>query len=137
MAALRAAARVPTPPRDGSRFSRSTSCGEDECAGGRDFLRAVELLHDRPTLAVGVHLGSDSYRYPDSSGINLRVQKAFEVGPGKIAVIVECFNCNNNANMTITNTTWGDGPTPLKGFDVANQPTSYVRTFQLALRYDF
>ncbi len=91
---------------------------------------------DRPTIN-GVHLARDSYRYPDSSGINLRVQKAFDVGPGKIGVIVECFNCSNNANKTITNTTWGDGQTPLATFDKANQPTSFVRTFQLALRYDF
>ena len=91
---------------------------------------------DRPTIN-GVHLGRDSYRYPDSSGINLRVQKAIDLGPGKIGVIVECFNCSNNGNKTITNTTWGDGQTPIKGFDVANQPTSFVRTFQLALRYDF
>ena len=91
---------------------------------------------DRPTIN-GVHLGRDSFRYPDSSGLNLRVQKGFSFGPGRLAAIVECFNCTNNANKTITMTTWGDGQNPLKGFDVANQPTSFVRTFQLALRYDF
>jgi hypothetical protein len=58
-------------------------------------------------------------------------------------LIVECFNCSNNANKTITNTTWGDGQTPDPGsatraaFGRPNQPTSYVRTFQLAVRYDF
>jgi hypothetical protein len=91
---------------------------------------------DRPTIN-GVHLARDSYRYPDSSGINLRVQKAFDLGPGKIGVIVECFNCSNNGNWTITNTTWGNSQTPSATFDKVNQPTSYVRTFQLALRYDF
>ncbi len=91
---------------------------------------------DRPTIN-GVHLARDSYRYPDSSGINLRLQKAFDLGPGKVAAIVECFNCTNNANWTVSSTTWGDGQTPLANFDKANIPTSYVRTFQLALRYDF
>ncbi len=97
---------------------------------------------DRPTIA-GVHFKRNSFRYPDSSGINLRVQKAIDVGPGKIAVIVECFNCSNNANRAITNTTWGDAQTADPGsatrapFGVANQPTSFVRAFQLALRYDF
>ena len=65
------------------------------------------------------------------------MQKGFSFGPGRLAAIVECFNCSNNANKTITMTTWGNGQTPLKGFDVANQPTSFVRTFQVALRYDF
>jgi hypothetical protein len=84
-----------------------------------------------------VHLARDSYRYPDSSGINLRLQKSFEVGPGKIGVIVECFNCSNNANWSVTSTTWGNAQTPLSNFNEATIPTSYVRTFQLALRYDF
>ena len=91
---------------------------------------------DRPTIN-GVHIGRDSYRYPDSSGINLRVQKAFDIGPGKIGLIVECFNCTNNANKTITNTTWGNAQAPAATFGKSNQPTSFVRTFQLALRYDF
>jgi len=91
---------------------------------------------DRPTVN-GAHLGRDSYHYPDSSAINLRLQKSFDIGPGKIGVIVECFNCSNNANWTVSSTTWGDGQTPLPNFDKANIPTSYVRTFQLALRYDF
>ncbi len=91
---------------------------------------------DRPTIN-GVHLGRDSYRYPDSSGLNLRLQKSFNVGPGRVGVIVECFNCSNNANWTVSSTTWGDGQTPLSNFNKATIPTSYVRTFQLALRYDF
>jgi hypothetical protein len=91
---------------------------------------------DRPTIN-GVHLARDSYRYPDSSGINMRVQKAFDLGPGKVGVIVECFNCSNNANWSVSSTTWGDGQTPLANFNKAIIPTSFVRTFQLALRYDF
>jgi len=91
---------------------------------------------DRPTIN-GVHLARNSYRYPDYYGLDLRVQKAFAVGPGNVAVIVECFNCTNAPNWSISNTTWGDGQTPLATFNVKNTPTSSVRTFQLALRYDF
>ncbi len=94
------------------------------------------LFNDRPTIN-GVHLARDSFRYPDASSIDLRVQKGFAVGPGTAAVIAECFNCTNNANWTVSNTTWGDGQTALASFDQANIPTSFVRTFQLALRYDF
>jgi hypothetical protein len=110
----------------GSPFSPLTT--SDANADGMSF--------DRPTIN-GVHMARDSYRYPDSSGINLRVQKAFEVGPGKIGVIVECFNCSNNANWSVSSTTWGNAQTPLSNFNKAIIPTSYVRTFQLALRYDF
>jgi hypothetical protein len=91
---------------------------------------------DRPTIN-GVHLARNSYRYPDQYVLELRLQKAFAVGPGNVAVIVECFNCTNAPNWGISNTTWGDGQTPLMSFNVKDTPTSYVRTFQFALRYDF
>ncbi len=94
------------------------------------------MYYDRPTIN-GVHMARNSFRYPDQSGLNLRLQKAFDLGPGRIAAIVECFNCSNNANWGITSTTWGNGQTPLANFNQATIPTSYVRTFQLALRYDF
>ncbi len=94
------------------------------------------FFNDRPTVN-GVHLGRNSYRYPDYSSLDLRLQKAFKVGPGALAVIVECFNCGNNANWGISNTTYGNNQAPLATFGVMNTPTTAVRTYQLALRYDF
>jgi hypothetical protein len=92
---------------------------------------------DRPTVN-GVHFARNSFRQPDSSGINLRIQKSIDLGPGKIGVIVECFNCSNNANRYVpaSSDTWGNGQTPGSSFGQVSV-TSSVRTFQLALRYDF
>ena len=94
------------------------------------------FFNDRPTIG-GVHLGRNSYRYPAYYSLDLRLQKAVTLGPGKAAVIVECFNCSNNSNWSISNTTWGNNQTPLATFNVQNTPTTFVRTFQLAVRYDF
>ncbi len=110
----------------GSPFTPTTS--SDANADG--------FFNDRPTIN-GVHLGRNSYRYPDYSSLDLRLQKSVKVGPGAASVIVECFNCSNNGNWTVSNTTWGNNQTPSATFDVQNTPTTSVRTFQLAVRYDF
>ncbi|MBZ5589798.1 MAG: TonB-dependent receptor [Acidobacteriia bacterium] len=101
-------------------------------------VNADGFKNDRPTIN-GVHLARDSYRYPDYSSLDLRLQKAIKFGPGALAVIVECFNCSNNANWSVPSGgfTWGNGQTPLSTFGVASTATTAVRTYQLALRYDF
>jgi Carboxypeptidase regulatory-like domain len=95
---------------------------------------------DRPTLANGVHVGRNSYRYPDFSSADLRLQKEFKLGPGSLAVIAECFNCSNNANWYV-NTSWGSNTaTPAATFNsrILNSSTiAFPRTYQFALRYDF
>jgi hypothetical protein len=92
---------------------------------------------DRPTIN-GVHMKRNSFRGPDNSALNLRIQKSIDLGPGKVGVIVECFNCTNNANKYVPSSsyTWGNGQTPGSSFGKTSV-TSDVRTFQLALRYDF
>ncbi len=90
---------------------------------------------DRPTVG-GLHFARNSFRQPDFWGLDLRLQKKFEVGPGGLAVIAECFNCTDRQDYRVTSTIWGTGETPRSDFG----RQSYVgtpRTFQLALRYDF
>ncbi len=91
---------------------------------------------DRPTVN-GDHLGRNSYRYPDFYTLDLRVGVGFPLGPGKLSVFAECFNCTNTANRGVSNTTYGVGPNPSSTFGISNTVTSYPRQLQGALRYDF
>ncbi len=97
------------------------------------------IFTDRPTVN-GEHIGRNSYRYPDFSTLNLRIQKTFNLGPGAVALIAECFNCANNANWSV-NTSWGSNTgTPGSAFNtlILNSSTIAIpRTFQFAVRYDF
>jgi hypothetical protein len=96
------------------------------------------FYNDRPTIN-GVHLARDSYRWPIFSSIDLRLMKAFNINPGKVSVIVECFNCANDANRSggfAATSTWGNGQTPVSTFG-STSFTNNTRTFQFALRYDF
>lgn len=92
---------------------------------------------DRPTIN-GVHLDRNSYRNPFYSSIDLRLQKQFGLGPGKVSVIFQCFNCANGANESgpFPTSTWGNGQTPGSTFG-ATTVTNNTRTYQAALRYDF
>lgn len=91
---------------------------------------------DRPTID-GNHFARNSYRYPNFAALDLRLQKQFALGPGDVAVIVQCFNCTNNSNRGIGNTTWGNLQTPAATFNKNNLVTIYPRTIELAVRYDF
>jgi hypothetical protein len=95
------------------------------------------FFNDRPTID-GDHLARNSYRWPIFSTIDLRLMKGIQINPGKLSVIVECFNCLNDPNYysTSTTSTWGNGQTPVSTFRSVS-PTNQVRTFQFALRYDF
>jgi hypothetical protein len=95
------------------------------------------FFNDRPTID-GEHLARNSYRWPIFSTIDLRLMKAFNINPGKVSVIVECFNCVNDPNYysNSTTSTWGNGQTPVSTFG-STSPTNYTRTFQFALRFDF
>lgn len=104
----------------------------------------------------GSHLGRNSFRQPRFYSLDLRLSKAFRIGPGELSAFVECFNCTNVANWTVpsANQTWGRQPgPPLSGqplgsgpsgpdpapaptFDKATTPGT-PRTFQVALRFDF
>jgi hypothetical protein len=92
---------------------------------------------DRPTVN-GVHFDRNSFRQPNFYSLDLRVSKAFRIGPGDLTGLIECFNCANSANRNVplNNQIWGTGQTPRAGFD---DPTGVgtPRTFQLAARYDF
>ncbi len=94
---------------------------------------------DRPS-PNGVNLGRDTYRYPDFASLDLRLQKSFNLGPGSLALIAECFNCGNNANWS-ANTTWGSSAsTPSSTFNTRilnNANIAIPRTYQFAIRYDF
>lgn len=91
---------------------------------------------DRPTVN-GVHLARNSYRYPDFYTFDVRIGVAFPIGPGRLSVFGECFNCTNTANRGMTNTTYGLGPDPSASFAIANTVTTSPRQLQAAIRYDF
>ncbi len=91
---------------------------------------------DRPTVN-GEHFGRNTFRGPEHYFLHLRLAKQLALGPGRLALYAECFNCTNHENAGIASTIWGDGQTPAATFGHATVMTTYVRTFQLALRYDF
>jgi outer membrane receptor for ferrienterochelin and colicin len=97
---------------------------------------------DRPTLADGTHVGRDSYRYPGFSSLDLRLQKAFGIGPGSVSLIAECFNCTNEANWTYNTSGWGNYASPQPGsafgtLQLNSSTIAFPRTYQFAIRYDF
>jgi hypothetical protein len=108
---------------------------------GTDVNNDGQIGTDRPTVN-GVHFARNSGRQPDFYSLDLRVSKAFEVGPGRLSIFGECFNCTNASNSFVTQTVWGSatGTTPRAGFG-ATSGTNYglgtPRTIQLAARYDF
>ncbi len=93
---------------------------------------------DRPIIA-GEHVKRNSGRNPNLYRVDLRLAKNFNLGPGKLGLIAECFNVNNHALYTVSNTTWGTNPDkPLGPFGTTSQLSGYApRTFQFAIRYDF
>lgn len=95
---------------------------------------------DRPTIN-GVHLDRNSFRQPDFYSMDIRLGVGFGFGPGRLSVFGECFNCTNTGNRFIPTTgqNWGTGQTPANPatFNVATGVTSFPRTYQLGLRYDF
>jgi hypothetical protein len=92
---------------------------------------------DRPTAPNGNHFDRNSYRQPNFRSLNLRLSKAFRIGPGDLTGLIECFNCANSANRFYTDNRWGtDGAKPNAGF-LALTGVGTPRTFQLAARYDF
>lgn len=94
------------------------------------------FFNDRPTIN-GVHLARNQFRQPDFSQLDFRIAKTFTVGPVGLTAIAECFNCTNNRNAFVTNTTWGTGQTPSSTFGVANGINTLPRTLQFAGRVDF
>ncbi len=95
-----------------------------------------ESTTDRPTIG-GVHFARNAFRQPSFSSLDFRASKSFGIGPGKLEVFAECFNCLNAANRSTSNTVWGTGQTANSNFGVLNQVTQTPRTIQLAVRYDF
>jgi hypothetical protein len=108
---------------------------------GTDVNNDGQIGTDRPTVN-GSHFERNSERQPDFYSLDLRVSKGFEIGPGKLSIFGECFNCTNASNSFVTQTVWGSAtsPTPRVGFG-ATSGTNYglgtPRTIQLAARYDF
>jgi outer membrane receptor protein involved in Fe transport len=95
------------------------------------------VFTDRPTAPNGNHFDRNSFRQPNFRSLNLRLSKAFRIGPGDLTGLVECFNCSNSANRFYTNSTWGNnGAAPSASFINLNG-VGTPRTFQLAARYDF
>jgi hypothetical protein len=96
------------------------------------------FTNDRPTIN-GVHFERNSYRYPDASSLDLRLAKAVKLGPTKVSVTFDCFNCTNNANWSIPSAglIWGNNQTASAAFGKATTPTSSTRTYQGGLRFEF
>jgi hypothetical protein len=92
---------------------------------------------DRPTAPDGNHFDRNSYRQPNFRSLNLRLSKAFRIGPGDLTGLIECFNCSDSANRFYPENVWGtDGAAPGSRF-TALTGVGTPRTFQLAARYDF
>jgi outer membrane receptor protein involved in Fe transport len=92
---------------------------------------------DRPTAPNGNHFDRNSYRQPNFRSLNLRLSKAFRIGPGDLTGLIECFNCSNSANRSYLSNVWGtNGAAPAATFTNLNG-VGTPRTFQLAARYDF
>lgn len=128
-----------------------------------DFNNDGQSGTDRPTLGCtpigtsatnfdcsnGTHIGRNTFRQPSTYSVDVRIQKAFHVGPGDFSLAVDCFNCTNTGNKFVTQTTFGRVPGPTVGntsvpntstpnanFGNANNPGT-PRTLQLSARYDF
>jgi hypothetical protein len=128
-----------------------------------DFNNDGQSGTDRPTLGCtsiggsatnydcsnGTHIGRNSFRQPSFYSIDVRLQKAFHIGPGDFGLAVDCFNCTNTGNKFVSQTTFGRVPgptvgntsvpntsTPNAGFGNANNPGT-PRTLQVSARYDF
>jgi hypothetical protein len=100
----------------------------------------------------GTHLGRNTFRQPSSYSADIRVQKAFHIGPGDFSLAVDCFNCTNTGNKFVSQTTFGAVPriakdpndptkavlvqTPNTDWANANQPGT-PRTLQVSARFDF
>jgi hypothetical protein len=73
--------------------------------------------------------------------LNLRLSKAFHVGPGDLTGLIECFNCSNSPNRFYPSNVWGNNRTgtswPAAATFFALTGVGTPRTFQLAARYDF
>jgi len=92
---------------------------------------------DRPTAPDGNHFDRNSYRQLDFHSLNLRLSKAFRIGPGDLTGLIECFNCTNEPNRSFPSNVWGpNGSTPLAAFLRASS-VGTPRTFQVAARFDF
>lgn len=118
-----------------------------------DFNNDGQSGTDRPTLGCvltpvidctnGTHLGRNSFRQPSFYTVDVRLQKAFHIGPGDFGLAVDCFNCTNTGNKFVSQTTYGRVPStsnttdaPNAGFGNANNPGT-PRTLQVSARYDF
>lgn len=128
-----------------------------------DFNNDGQSGTDRPTLGCtsiggsatnydcsnGSHISRNSFRQPSFYTVDLRIQKAFRIGPGDFGLAVDCFNCTNTGNKFVSQTTFGRVPgptvgnttvpntsTPNAGFGNANNPGT-PRTLQVSARYDF
>ncbi len=91
---------------------------------------------DRPTID-GVHFARNSFRQPNFRSLDVRVSKSFVVGPVELSVTADCFNCTNEANPTVANTTWGNAQTPSATFGKATNVTLFPRTLQFGGRVAF
>jgi hypothetical protein len=96
---------------------------------------------DRPTVD-GAHFDRNSFRQPDQYSLDIRLSKAFSVGPVQISVLADCYNCTNHANRFINNTVWGPNQTANANFGLETGfPTGVgaipPRTFQFGARVDF
>ena len=92
--------------------------------------------NDRPTVD-GEHFERNSYRNPSFRSLDLRLAKAFEIGPGALQVFAEVFNVFNWENRLVGVTSvYGNAPAPLATFGI-DGTVGTPRTFQVAARYDF
>ncbi len=128
-----------------------------------DFNNDGQSGTDRPTLGCvsingsatnfdcsnGTHIGRNTFRQPSNYFVDVRLQKAFRIGPGELSLAVDCFNCPNTGNKFVTQTTFGRVPGPTVGnttvpntstpnadFGNANNPGT-PRTLQVSARVDF
>jgi hypothetical protein len=134
-------------PRANFDFNNDGQSGTDRPTVGCTYVPNNSTATAADCRDNGSHLGRNSFRQPRFYSVDVRVSKAFRIGPGDLSAFIECFNCTDSANWSIpsANQTWGRQPGPTQtGPD--SQPSATFgdpttpgtpRTFQVALRFDF
>jgi hypothetical protein len=88
-----------------------------------------------PLTARPLDVGRNSFRFPASATLDLRILKYFTIKPhGKLDVVIEAFNVLNRTNVTQVNTVYGPLLTPLRFF---GRPIEAGAARQLQFSIDF
>ena len=92
--------------------------------------------HIFPFAARPLGFKRNSLSTPPRIDFDLRVLRMVPLHGGHLDVVAETFNAINRTNITLMNTAFGSGPTPVAAFGHAVAASS-ARKVQLSLDYEF